>query len=332
MEAVILAGGLGTRLRPLTYHRPKMLLPVAGKPMIEYVIDLLPDSVDKVVLAVSYLKEQLEEYFNNKNDGRKYIIINEESPLGTAGAIKNAESEITGDFVVLNGDIICSIDIEKMIKNHYSKKAAASISLWRVDDPTRYGVAALSEDNKITGFVEKPTFNNAPSNMINAGTYILRKGILDIIPKNEKYSMEYRVFPKIIKMGVYGFVFDGYWMDAGTKDSFINATKMVTELNRTTVALQGPECKIEDSVIDKYTTMGKSCVVEKGCSIEDSILLDNIIVKKGSTIKKSIIGSDTIINEGSEISDAIIGDKSDIRGKSFITGRYPNKEPENADK
>ena len=171
MEAIILAGGFGTRLRPLTYTRAKSLLPILNKPMIVYLIEMLPKNVDKVILAVNYRKDQIEKYFEKNNFGKEIIVNNEPEPLGTGGAVKFAEKHITDTFFVLNSDIICSLKLEKMIEFHRKNKAVSTISLWPVENVAEFGVADVKKDGNMVGFVVKPRSEDAPSNLINAGAY-----------------------------------------------------------------------------------------------------------------------------------------------------------------
>jgi mannose-1-phosphate guanylyltransferase len=173
MEAIILAGGFGTRLRPFTFTRAKSLLPILNEPMISHLIKTLPKKVDTVVLAVNYRREQIEDYFS-KHDIGKTIIVNEEpEPLGTGGAVKYAEKYIVGSFFVLNADIICSLNLTEMLRFHERKKAVATISLWPVENVSEFGVVDIKKDGVITKFVEKPRAEDAPSDLINAGAYLL---------------------------------------------------------------------------------------------------------------------------------------------------------------
>jgi len=212
MEAIILAGGFGTRLRPLTYTRAKSLLPILNKPMITYLIDMLPKNVDKVILAVNYRKNQIEDYFKKNDFGKEIIINDEHKPLGTGGAVKFAEKHITDRFFVLNSDIICSLNLKDMSMFHKKNNAVSTISLWPVENVAEFGVADVREDGKIVGFVEKPKQEEAPSNFINAGAYLLEPEILDYIETGHLVSMEKEIFPQIIKDTdrFFGFKFQGY--------------------------------------------------------------------------------------------------------------------------
>jgi len=231
MEAIILAGGFGTRLRPLTYTRSKSLLPILNKPMITYIIDILPKEINRVILAVNYKKDQIEKYFN-ENDFNKEIIINDETtPLGTGGATKFAEKYLTGRFLVLNSDIICSLKLKEMIGFHKKNKALASISLWPVENVSEFGVVDINKDGKIIKFVEKPKPEDAPSNLINAGAYCLELEVLDYIKKDSLVSMEKEIFPQIISKTnrFFGFKFKGFWMDIGRISSYITINKYLLE-------------------------------------------------------------------------------------------------------
>ena len=173
MEAIILAGGFGTRLRPLTYTRAKALLPILNKPMITYLIESLPNEVDKVILAVNYRKDQIENYFKKNNFGKEIIVNDEPKPLGTAGALKFAEKHITAPFLVLNADVICSLSLDEMIRFHKKNNAVSTISLWPIKNVSEFGVVDIQKDGNVVDFVEKPKPEDAPSDLINAGAYFL---------------------------------------------------------------------------------------------------------------------------------------------------------------
>ena len=181
MEAIILVGGLGTRLRPLTKSIPKPLLPLANVPMVERMVRNLPERFDTVILAVNYGLEQMLEHFKKTNVGKKVIIVPEEQPLGTGGAMKNCEKYITGTTAVFNGDVVTSINLEQMIEYHNSRKAKGTLALWEVDNPNRFGVVKLVR-GEILEFQEKPPKGEELSNLINAGTYILEPEIIEMIP------------------------------------------------------------------------------------------------------------------------------------------------------
>ena len=235
MEAIILAGGFGTRLRPLTYTQAKSLLPILNRPMISYLLDSLPSEVSKVILAVNYRKDQIEEYLHSQDYDKEIIVNDEPKPLGTGGAVKFAERHITGPFFVLNADIICSIDLSKMIAFHKKHNSAATISLWPVENVAEFGVVDIKEDGNVIGFVEKPKPEDAPSDLINAGAYFLQPEVLDYIETSRLVSMEREIFPQIIRDTgrFYGYQFPGYWIDVGRLQSYINVHLLLMKQQQT---------------------------------------------------------------------------------------------------
>ncbi|HVM44714.1 MAG TPA: NDP-sugar synthase, partial [Candidatus Thermoplasmatota archaeon] len=229
MQAVILAGGQGTRLRPLTFTCPKPLLPVANIPIIRRIIDKLPGDVDEVLLAVNYKLEMLRDYFEREDVGRTVTVVEEKEPLGTAGAIKNVERHIDGPFFVFNGDILDSLDLESFRRFHARRKGAASLALWQVADPRHFGVMEM-DGERIVRFVEKPaTKEEAPSNFANAGTYLLEPQVLDLIKPDTATSIERETFPALLASGaaMHGFPFEGFWVDCGRPETYLKANEAV---------------------------------------------------------------------------------------------------------
>lgn len=226
LKAVILAGGKGTRLRPLTYKIPKALIKVQGKTITEHLFDLFKKyDIREIIMSVGYLKEKIVEYFKDGSKfGVKITYIEESEPLGTAGPLKLVKSQIDCPFIVLNGDELKDINIKEMYNLHKKSKALATIALTKVEDTSQYGVARL-EGNKILEFIEKPSKQEAPSNLINAGFYIIEPAVMGMI--SEGFSMlEQDIFPKIAKQGkLYGFAFKGQWFDTGSFERLENARK-----------------------------------------------------------------------------------------------------------
>lgn len=213
MKAVILCGGLGTRLRPLTYEIPKVMIPVRGKPVLEHLLDLLKkEGVEEVILSVRYLKEKIQAHFGDGNQfGIRVSYLKEDSPLGTGGPLRLLPPQ-KESFIVSNGDELKDISIRRMLEEHKRNRALATIALTTVENPTAYGVARL-EENKIIEFLEKPL--NPPSNFINAGFYILEPEVIDLVPQGFA-MLENDVFPKIASQGrLFGFPFEGQWFDTG---------------------------------------------------------------------------------------------------------------------
>lgn len=300
MEAIILVGGLGTRLSPLTKTIPKPLLPLVNVPMVERMIRNLPEKIDTVILAVNYGLEQMLEHFKKTNVGRKVIIVPEKEPLGTGGAMKNCEKYITGTTAVFNGDVVTSINLEEMIEYHKSKNAKGTLALWEVENPNRFGVVKLVK-GEILEFQEKPPKGEELSNLINAGTYILEPELINIIPANEKVSVERDIYPKIVGNGLYGLPFEGHFIDAGTPESYLEAnfklldTDTESEDNELKDKVHIHETsKVVDSIIGPNVILGPDVFIEKSV-ISNTVILSDCKIY-GSTINNSIIGPNISLN------------------------------------
>jgi mannose-1-phosphate guanylyltransferase len=319
VKAVLLVGGMGTRLRPLTYRIPKPLVPVVGKPLMMHVIDSIPAEVDEVIVPISYKKEMMEDYLRKNPPNRKVTLVDEPEPLGTGGAVKNVEKHIDGQFLVINGDSISSLDVARFIKFHRSKKAFASISLWPVEDPTPYGVVDLDKDSRIRRFQEKPKMEDAFSNLINAGAYALEYEVLDHIGKGF-VSMERDVFPKILDRGMFGMRFDGYWIDCGRRENVLDAfwtlmgkesktlhKKCVTE----GATLRNPfiiceEAVVAGAVIGPRAYVSERAVVGLRSRVESSVVLEDARIGTGCRIVDSIVDSGVTIPDGEEVISTIV--------------------------
>jgi NDP-sugar pyrophosphorylase family protein len=224
--AFILAGGQGTRLRPITYETPKALVPVKGKPLVEHIFDLLKKyGIDNVILSVGHMKEKIVVKKDEWSRlGVNVSFLEEDSPLGTAGPLRMAKDKLKKTFVVSNGDELKDINVMEMYDVHKRNNALITIALTTVSDPSQYGVARL-DGNRILEFIEKPPKNKSPSNLISAGLYIMEPEVLEMIPKG-KVSLENEIFPKIAKMGrLYGFPFSGQWFDTGNMERYERAIK-----------------------------------------------------------------------------------------------------------
>jgi len=314
MQAVILAGGYGTRLAPLTYKRPKALLPILNKPMLHHLISSLPKGTD-IIIATNYKKEQIEEYF--QKEGINIIINDEPQPLGTGGATKFAEKYINDAFLVLNGDIISSLNIRKFIQFHKKKKATATISLWPVKNVWEFGVVAMESDGRIIKFVEKPKKEDAPSNLINAGAYFLEPEVLDYIEIGRLVSMEKEIFPKIIEDGkrFYGYTFDGFWIDVGRPQSYIDVNKMLLKMKRKKY-VSGKKCRIEG--ILKESCIGDNVTIEKKAEVKSSIIYDNVVVKENALLQNCIVASDCIVGKNVVMKNVVVGDGEIIEDEEFL--------------
>jgi mannose-1-phosphate guanylyltransferase len=326
MEAIILAGGFGTRLRPLTYSRAKPLLPILNKPMIYYLIKSLPKEINKVILAVNYRRNQIEDYFINNNPGKEIIVNDEPKPLGTGGAVKFAEKHITESFFVLNSDIICSINLSDMIKYHKKKNAVATISLWPVENVTEFGVVDIKNNGNIIRFVEKPPLEEAPSNLINAGAYFLQTEVLDYIDTGRLVSMEKEIFPQIIDttQQFYGFEFKGYWIDVGRIQSYIDVNKLLLK-NQQLAYFNGSNCKINGKV--NRASIGDNVVIDNHSFLDSIIIFNNVKIGKHVHMKNCVIGENCIIKNNASLKNSVVGDNETITENMILENKMIWNQP-----
>ena len=326
MEAIILAGGFGTRLRPLTYTCAKSLLPILNTPMITYLIDSLPKNVDKVILAVNYRKNQMEKYFKENDCGKEIIVNDEPRPLGTGGAVKFAEKHITGRFLVLNSDVICSLSLKDMLHFHQKNNAVSTISLWPVEDVSEFGVVDIKPDGNVINFVEKPRPEDAPSNLINAGAYCLEPEILDYIDTNRLVSMEKEIFPQIIDdtKRFYGYQFDGHWMDIGRISSYLEVHSFLMEKQKID-NFQGKNCEVKGEL--KSCCLGNNVYVGSGSKLESCIVYDNAKIKDNLVLNNCVIGENCIVGSFSNLKNTVVGDKENISEKTTIDNKIVWTQP-----
>lgn len=335
MEAIVLAGGFGTRLRPLTYTRAKSLLPILNKPMVVHILETLPEDVDKIILAVNYKKNQIEKYFKENDFGKEIIINHESKPLGTGGATKFAQKHITGSFLVINSDIICSLNLDDMIKFHKKKKAVSTISLWPVENVSEFGVVDIKNDGKIVKFVEKPKPEDAPSEFINAGAYYLEPEVLDYIETSRLVSMEKEIFPQIIRDTgrFFGYKFEGYWMDIGRISSYIDVHGFLMKRLKIN-NYRGENCEING--IMKQSCIGNNVHIGKNSKLESTIVYDNAKIGENANLSYCVIGENCKIGNFSNLRNSVIGGNETIEEKTVLDNKavwtqpipkgYPDKQ------
>ncbi len=326
MEAIMLAGGFGTRLRPLTYTRAKSLLPILNKPMIVHLIETLPDEVNKVILAVNYRNDQIEKYFKEHDCGKEIIVNDESKPLGTGGAVKFAEKHISERFLVLNSDVICSLNLSDMIKFHIKNQSMSTISLWPVENVSEFGVADVKENGNIVDFVEKPKAEDAPSEFINAGAYCLEPDILDYIDTGRLISMEKEIFPQIIKDTgrFYGFKFEGYWMDIGRITSYIEAHKFLMQKKKIDIC-KGDNCEIYG--ILKESCIGNNVYIGKGSKLNSTIVYDNVVINDNVNLTGCVVGENCKIGSFSDLKNSVLGDNEIAEEETILDNKVIWSQP-----
>ena len=329
MKAVVLVGGRGTRLRPITFDIPKALVPLRNRPFMGYMLDFLRGGgLDGAVLSLGYLPDPIQDYLAGWHDLRDFSVdyAIEEHALGTAGGIKNAEEYLTGGpFVVVNGDVLTGMDLAEAIRIHKASDALATITLTSVEDPTAYGLVEVDHDMVVRRFIEKPAADEVTTNLVNAGVYIIEPEVLGMIPAGREVSIEREIFPELQARGrLRAHVSSSYWRDIGTPRSYLAASNDVLSgaVGRTdrekfeymdvgedtrcgkNVKLFPPlsvaeGCDMSDlATIGGRSSMGRNCRVGRGAVVEGSILLDGAEVEAGAVVRGSIIGRNARVGRG----------------------------------
>jgi mannose-1-phosphate guanylyltransferase len=336
---LILAGGFATRLRPLSCTRPKTLFPVVNKPLLQWIFErLAKNNINDVILAVNGLTEfYIKKQRIPKNGLRiKYSIDPSKTPLGTAGPVKKAEKLLGNSepFLVLNGDVFEDVNYGEIIEKHQENHATATIALCKVEDPTRYGVAEIAADNRITRFIEKPAKGEAPTNLINAGIYVLNQEILSYIPKGKKVSMEREIFPKLAKQGkLCGYTIHGLWIDIGKPEEYLQTNRTILDKltktqkltstkyeTKTPVALDKGVTIGEKSVIGPYAILGKNVTIGKNVHISNTVVFPDVKIDDNASINGAIIGENAEIGKKVKITQGcIIADQAKIKDSILLT-------------
>lgn len=312
MRAVVLVGGFGTRLRPLTLTIPKPMLPVGHRPIVENVIRMLAAAgINEVVLGLGFKPEPFVEAFpDGVCAGVPLHYAVEPEPLDTAGAIRFAAEHagINETFVVVNGDVLTDLDISALIAFHKDRGAQATMHLTPVDDPSAYGVAVIDDLGQVQRFVEKPAPGTAPSNLINAGTYVVEPSVLRRIATGRKVSIEREIFPLIVDDGgLYALATNDYWIDAGRPEPYLQANLDMIDAVRRSAFAPAIEAgaKVDPSAIVRHSLISAGALVEAGADIKDSVILAGAIIRQGAVVHGSIVMGE--VGNGASITDTIVG-------------------------
>ena len=352
-QAVVLVGGEGTRLRPITSRVPKPVVPLVGRPFVGYILEnLARHGVRRAVFSAGYLAHALEESIG---DGERYGLtvryVVEEQPLGTAGAIKNVQAELNeGCLYAFNGDVLTDVDLTAMRAFHRERGGVATILLTRVDDPRRYGLVKIDDDGRVTEFVEKPGADYAvPAHgaLINAGVYLLEPEVLDMIPADRQLSIERGVFPQLAAAGrLYAFASDAYWRDIGTPESYLQAhfdllqSTIATSVSRDVGpsylfvapdAVVAPGARVvppahvgsgttlaPGSRVGPLAVIGKDCVIGRGAEVTESVVQDGVSIGAHTTIERSVVVSGASLGDNTHVVNAVIGDGCRIGADNVI--------------
>jgi NDP-sugar pyrophosphorylase family protein len=351
MKAILLAGGKGTRLRPLTFHTPKPIVPIFERPFLHYQLDLLKSvpEIDEVVLSLNYQPRRIEEIFGDGSESGlaiKYVV--EPVPLGTAGAVRYAGESLRESVVVFNGDVLTQVNLAEVIALHRARKARATIVLTPVENPTAYGLVETDGDGNIRRFLEKPNPDEITCDTINAGIYILEPDTFDRIPKDTAWSIERSFFPSLIDRGetFIGYVYRGYWIDIGTPEKYMQVHRDIMDgrFVRKTLAFNGdrvhvsPQARIEEGAVlegpcfvdegtvvkngarlGPYAVVGRQCHVEEHASVDHAIVWANSRVSQEAVVRRSILGRHVHVGRSASVLDgAVLGDKSVVTDYSKL--------------
>ncbi|HEY5336071.1 MAG TPA: sugar phosphate nucleotidyltransferase, partial [Mycobacteriales bacterium] len=353
MRAVVMAGGEGTRLRPMTANQPKPLLPVVNKPIMEHVLRLVRrHGITETVVTVQFLAALVRNYFGDGDElGMQLSYATEESPVGTAGSVKNAE-EVLRDapFVVISGDALTDIDLTDLIRFHREKGALVTVALKSVPDPLEFGIVITADDGRIERFLEKPTWGQVFSDTVNTGIYVMEPEVLDHVAANEQVDWSHDVFPALLEAGLplYGYVADGYWEDVGTHESYIRAQADV--LNRQVdvdidgfevspgvwigegaevdadAVIKGPVfigsyAKVEAGAeLREYTVLGSNVIVKDGAFLHRAVIHDNVFIGSQTNLRGCVIGKNTDVMRAARIEEGVVvGDECVIEEEAFLS-------------
>jgi NDP-sugar pyrophosphorylase family protein len=352
LQAVVLAGGLGTRLRPLTLHRPKPVVPLLNVPFLHHQLAwLAAHGITDVILSVSHMPEPIRRVMGDgRTAGVRLRYVVEEEPLGTAGGVRNAADLVEGRVVVLNGDVLTDMDLGAMLAAHEARRAKATIFLTPVENPTAYGLVELTPDGHVRRFLEKPGWDEITTNTINAGVYVLERELLDLIPKAQPFSMEREFFPLLLERRepFFGHVPPAYWLDIGTAVKYLQAHRdLLDQAVRTHVGLPGPrgpagwvdpsatvpatvrlrgpvlvgaDCRLEDDVVvGPGAVLGPGCRLARGAQIEGTVLWEEVSVGAGARLHGALLGRGCRVGAHVELgTGTALGDASVISDYSRL--------------
>ncbi len=335
MKAVIMAGGEGTRLRPLTSLRPKPMVPIVNQPVMEHIIGLVKHhGVSEIVATLAFMPRVIQDYFGAGEEwGVRLDYAVEETPLGTAGSVKNAAHLLNDDepFIVISGDAITDIDLSEVLAFHRSRGGAVTIALKSVPDPLDFGVVVTAEDGLVERFLEKPTWGQVFSDTINTGIYIVEPWVLDYIPDGKPFDFSSDLFPLLMEEGhrIYGVAVDGYWCDVGSRESYVDVHRDILQgdarifipgVHASEGLWVAESAKIDDNVhLGSGVVIGENVRIREGAHIGDqTVIADNCVIGAGATVSHSVIWSDTFIGRQATVQGAVLCRHVDIRASAAV--------------
>jgi mannose-1-phosphate guanylyltransferase len=337
MQALVLAGGEGTRLRPLTYTTPKPVMPLAGRPFLSFMLDWLrAHGVDEVILSCGFMSEDVKRVLGDIYDGMRLRYVVEDEPLGTAGPVRLAldEGVLEDRLLILNGDVLTDIDLTAELREHERADARATLALYAVEDTASYGVVLTDSDGRVTEFIEKAE-GEPPSNRINAGAYVIERDVAEAIPPGRAVSFEREIFPALVGNGLQGYLAAGYWIDIGTPDRYLEAT---WDLLAGRVASRLPErdetgslvyegCLLSGAHVGPQSVLGRHCSVGSDSRVERSVLHDRVRVGADAVVVESILGEGVRVGERALLEPGAIAGAGAVIGDGAVIGSGARLEP-----
>jgi mannose-1-phosphate guanylyltransferase / phosphomannomutase len=353
VKAVVMAGGEGTRLRPITASMPKPLLPVMNRPVMEHVLRLLrTHGLTDVVVTVQFLASLVRNYFGDGEElGMSITYATEEVPMGTAGSVKNAEDALRDDtFLVISGDALTDVDLTEVIRFHKERQAMVTVCLTRVANPLDFGITIVDETGRVERFLEKPSWGQVFSDTVNTGIYVMEPAVFEHVPTDEPSDWSADVFPLLLKEGlpVYGYVADGYWEDVGTHENYLKVQADVLagrvavhkdgfEVRPGVWICEGAEvdpsvelrpplfigdyAKIEAGVeLREYTVIGSNVVVKSGAFLDRAVIHDNVYIGPGTNLRACVVSKNTDVMRGARIDQGVVIGDHCLIGEEAIVG------------
>jgi mannose-1-phosphate guanylyltransferase/phosphomannomutase len=315
MKAIILAGGFGTRLRPLTYTLPKPMVLLGRQPLIHLTVDRLNSAgFSPIIITTNFMAGMIDRYFRGMKLDTPVLCVEEKTVMGTAGCVKNLESLLTETFVVLPGDSLAEIDIKDMIEFHNAQKGVATLAVVAIDNTSEYGIVQLDSNSRVLRFQEKPKPEESFSNLANTGYYVLEPSVLKFIPAGEPFDFSFGLFPRLLeaKLTMNGYLTDKFWVDVGRVEKYIAACKWFLDNSPSQIAVSA---QVKENLLpNTHIAAGEGSIIKEGARISDGTVLgDGVVVDTGAEVSKSVIYSNTRIGADCKVSDSVIGEKVELQ-------------------
>src|ERR671917_1418786 len=339
MKAIIMAGGQGTRLRPLTSNQPKPMIRIANLPCMEHIVNLLAHhGITDIAVTLQFMPEEIQDYFGDGSDWGVNISYSiEDAPAGTAGSVKMAEQQLDlhGErLLIISGDALTDADLTQLVRFHEKNGAEATMVLKSVENPLDFGIVITEEDGRISRFLEKPAWGQVFSDTVNTGIYLLEPSVLAEIPTEGEYDFSQELFPKLLEDGrpLYGFVTEDYWEDIGTLEQYMGAQRDILDGKMRNVrppgtrlrenVYVGRRAQVDDEELEGPVVIGENVRVDEGARVSPySVIADNVVIRAGASVERSVIAEGAYVGEGAELVDTLVGRHSYIQGRARILER-----------